>query len=530
VTITSAHRRAKPGKPAPATGTPVVRVAIYCRQSVTKDESDPHGSVGTQREAAEDYVASQKSLGWRALPARYDDLGLSGKNTDRPAFQRMLADIEAGQIDVVAVYKIDRLSRSVADFTRLMEDFDRRGVTFVSVTQAFDTRTSMGRLTLNILGSFAQFEREQIADRVRDSMLAARKRGAWTGGRPLLGYDIVDGALVVNEPEAAIVRELFLSYLQRRSLNAVVDECRRRGITNKTFTNRRGERVQGGPIAKTTLRALLSNPLFVGRINADGEAVPGDQKAIVDEQTWDAVQALLDEHGAPGRDRPRTEWRVPLLGLLRCGVCGSAMTHSTTRRAGRAHSSFVCVKAQKQGAAACPGSRAPSPQMVAAVVERIRAIGSDQAVFDATLAACRKQLAVAPAARDAERRRLRADRDRLGAERAGLAHALAQPGFRPEALAARLAEVDATLASMQENAMGPHLAEASPGGGFGGPEALRGSLRRFGPVWDALLPAEQARLLALLIETVTFDARSSSLTIAFRPTGILKLAHPEEVP
>jgi DNA invertase Pin-like site-specific DNA recombinase len=239
-----------------------------------------------------------EGLGWKALPARYDDLGLSGKNTDRPQFQKMLRDIEAGLIDVVAVYKIDRLSRSVADFTRLMEDFDRRGVTFVSVTQAFDTRTSMGRLTLNILGSFAQFERERIADRVRDSMLAARKRGSWTGGRPLLGYDIVDGALVVNELEAAIVRELFLSYLQRGSLNAVVDECRRRGITNKTFVNRSGERVQGGPIAKTTLRALLSNPLFVGRINADGDAVRGNQPRIVDES------ALPSCSPSPGMPHP----------------------------------------------------------------------------------------------------------------------------------------------------------------------------------------------------------------------------------
>jgi len=526
MTVTSAHRRPSARRAAPATGTPVIRVAIYCRQSVSK-EDDPHGSVGTQREAAEAYVASQKSLGWKALPHRYDDLGLSGKNTDRPEFQRMLRDIEAGQIDVVAVYKIDRLSRSVADFTRLMEQFDDQKVTFVSVTQAFDTRTSMGRLTLNILGSFAQFEREQIADRVRDSMLAARKRGAWTGGRPVLGYDVVEGSLVVNEPEAATVRELFLMYLRRPSLNAVVDECRRRGISNKTFTNGHGERVQGGPIAKTTLRSLLSNPLFVGRINADGEAVPGDQKAIVDEQMWDAVQALLADHGAPGRDRPRASWTVPLMGLLKCGACGSTMTHSTTRRHGRAYGSFVCVKAQKQGAAACPGSRAPAPQMVAAVVERIRAIGRDPAVLRATLAACREQLAEAPTNHDAERRRLRTDRERLTTEGAALRHALRQDGVKPDGLVTRLAEVDAVLAAiasretdLEHGVRHAALDEAD----------LRAALSCFGPVWEALLPAEQARLLALLIETVTFHPATSELEIAFQPNGIRQLGQPKEIP
>jgi site-specific DNA recombinase len=530
VTTTSAHRRAGTRRPAPANGTPVVRVAIYTRKSVDKGTSGDFGSIDAQRAAVASYVASQAEKGWRALPELYDDGNNTGANIDRPAFQRLLTAVRERRVDIIGVYRLDRLSRSQADFVRLLEILDEHGVRFFSVSESFDTSTPHGRFAMGLLMQVAQLEREVTAVRVRDKVIASRRLGIWTGGRPVLGYDTVAGKLVVNEPEAAIVRELFAMYLEHASLNAVVAECQRRGITNKTFVNRRGERVQGGPIAKTTLRALLSNPLFVGRINADGEAVPGDQKAIVDEQTWDAVQALLDEHGAPGRDRPRTEWKVPLLGLLRCAVCGSAMTHSATRRHGRAYGSFVCVKAQKQGAAACPGSRAPAPQMVAAVVERIRAIGRDPGVFDATLAACRARLAAAPAARDAERRRLRSDRERLGAERAGLLHALEQPGVRPGTLAARLSEIDALLASMQEISMGPHSAEASPGGGFGGPEALRGSLRRFGPVWDALLPAEQARLLALLIETVTFDARSSSVTIAFRPTGILKLARPEETP
>jgi site-specific DNA recombinase len=516
MTATSVHRRSRK-PPAPAVASPTVRVAIYCRKSVDKGNGGEFGSIEAQREAGEAYCVSQRGLGWQALPEHYDDLGYSGATTNRPAYQRLMADIEAERVDVVLVYKLDRMSRSQADVVRLLEFLDEHGVEIKSITQNFDTVTPMGRFGMGMISLVAQLEREQTAERVRDKIHASRRRGIWTGGRPLLGYDVADRKLVVNDAEAEVVRDIFAIYLQHGSLLAVVHECRRRGITNKSWVNQHGVRVEGGPLAKSTLRSLLSNPAYTGRLRADGELSPVGHAAIIDQQAFDAVQALLAEHGAPGRDRPRSNWNVPLLGLLWCS-CGAAMTHSTTRRRGRTYSAFVCVRAQKEGAAACPGSRAPAPQMLAAVIERLRAIGRDPDVVARTLASCRAEMATAVARHDQERRQLRADRKRLTRERERLA--------RDAPLASRLAEVDAVLAAI--DARESDLTDRGPGPIELDEADLRAALARFDPIWEAMLPAEQARLLALLIDTVVYDARKGELAITFRPNGIRQLAqdHP----
>lgn len=223
-------------KSTPAT----TRVAIYTRKSVSEGLDMEFNTLEAQREAVEAYVRSQRGEAWTALAERYDDGGYTGANTDRPAFQRLLADIEAGKVDVVAVYKIDRLSRSLADFARLMELFERHGVTFVSVTQQFNTTSSMGRLTLNILMSFAEFERQTIAERVRDKIHASRRRGMWTGGRPVLGYDVVEKKLVVNSEESGRVLAIFQLYRDLGSLLATTHELDFRGWTTKAWTNQEG--------------------------------------------------------------------------------------------------------------------------------------------------------------------------------------------------------------------------------------------------------------------------------------------------
>ncbi len=409
-----------------------VRVAIYTRKSVSEGLDMEFNSLDAQREAVEAYVASQRGLGWTALPERYDDGGFTGANTDRPAFRRLLADVAAGKVDVVATYKLDRLSRSLLDFTQLLDLFRRHDVAFVSVTQSFDTSTSMGRMVVSLLATFAQFERETIAERVRDKVHATRRRGMWTGGKVPLGYDVVEKRLVVNREEAERVRAIFALYLDLGALLPTAYELNARGWTTKA----------GGAWSNTSLHAFLTSPLYAGKIRAGAEVVPGQHEAIVDQATWDAVQTQLTNRAA----RPRG-WRAPkrdgalLAGLLKC-ACGSSMIRSSTKKHGRRYHSYVCGRVLKHGAAACPGSRAPAGELEAFVLERVRAVGRDPAVLRATLAADRHD-----------------------------------------------------------------------------PEELRRALAEFDPLWGQLGLPERARVLALLLEQVTFDAESGEVELKFRPGG-----------
>ena len=276
-----------------------LRCAIYTRKSTEEGLNQEFNSLEAQREGAAAYIASQRQLRWMLVSERYDDGGYTGGNLDRPALQKLLRDIKQGQIDCVLVYKVDRLSRSLLDFARLMEIFERHQVCLVSVTQPLNTTTSLGRLTLNILLSFAQFEREMIADRTRDKMAAARRKGKWVGGKPVLGYDVAasGGRLVVNPEEARRVQEMFALYLQHRSLAAVLAEVQARQWTTKQWRTRDGEEHVGRPYTKPTLVRLLRNVLYVGQVSHRGEVYAGEQAAIVEKSVWDRVkETLAKEH------------------------------------------------------------------------------------------------------------------------------------------------------------------------------------------------------------------------------------------
>ena len=354
-----------------------VRVGIYSRVSLADGLEKEFNSIDAQREACEAYVASQRSNGWVALPHRYDDGGFTGANTDRPAFQRLLADVKAGKVDVVAVYKIDRLSRSLVDFAQLLDTLHRHGVGVASVTQSFDSSTPMGRMVVNLLATFAQFERETTSERVRDKMLATRRKGMWTGGCAPLGYDVREKKLVVNTAEAERVRAIFALYRDLGSLLPVVHELHSRGWTAKT----------GQRFSKTSLHALLTNPLHLGKIRAGTELVVGRHEAIVDQETWDAVQAQLARGASTQRGwRPPKRDSALLRGLLVC-KCSASMIHHSARRHGRAYHSYVCARILKQGAKACPGSRASMGALDLFVLDHIRAVGRDTRVLEATVAA-----------------------------------------------------------------------------------------------------------------------------------------------
>jgi site-specific DNA recombinase len=296
-----------------AANTPVTfRCAIYTRKSTEDGLEQEFNSLDAQREAGEAYIASQKSEGWVCLPDHYDDGGFSGGNMDRPALQRLLADIEAGKIDCIVVYKVDRLSRSLIDFSKIMEVLERHKVSFVSVTQQFNTSTSMGRLMLNVLLSFAQFEREMISERTRDKIAATRRKGKWTGGMPLLGYDVDTrgGRLLVNEEEAARVREIFELYLDRQSLITTAAELERRGWTTKRWVTKKGREMGGKPFGKNNLFKLLTNRIYLGKITYKDEVHEGEHPAIVDEEIFERVQRMLKRNGRTGGAHVKNRQRL----------------------------------------------------------------------------------------------------------------------------------------------------------------------------------------------------------------------------
>jgi DNA invertase Pin-like site-specific DNA recombinase len=274
-----------------------LRCAIYTRKSTEEGLQQEFNTLDAQREAAEAYVRSQLHAGWTVLAERYDDGGFTGANLERPALRRLLADIEAGKVDCVLVYKVDRLSRSLLDFARLMEVFERRKVSLVSITQPLNTTGSMGRLTLNILLSFAEFERQMIADRTRDKMAAARRKGKWVGGRPALGYDIAEagGKLVVNPEEARRVQAIFALYLQHRSLETVLTELRARPWTTKCWRTRGGHEQLGRSFTKPILVRLLRNLVYRGKVSHQNEIYAGEHEAIVEQEIWERAQEALKE-------------------------------------------------------------------------------------------------------------------------------------------------------------------------------------------------------------------------------------------
>jgi site-specific DNA recombinase len=317
-----------------------VRCAIYTRKSSEEGLEQEFNSLQAQREACEAFIASQRHEGWMCLPKAYDDGGFSGATTDRPALQRLLADITVGRVDTIVVYKIDRLTRSLADFAKIVEVLDARGASFVSVTQQFNTTTSMGRLTLNILLSFAQFEREVIGERIRDKIAASKRKGMWVGGIPPLGYRAQDGKLLVVESEAEIVRAIFRRYAALGSVRLLKDELEARGINSKSWTTASDRRVGGKPLSRGALYLILQNRLYRGEIVHKGQSHPGEHTPIIDQLLWDAVQAQLAANTAERNSGTRTRQPSLLAGMLFDGN-GNRMTPTHATKKGTRYRYYV---------------------------------------------------------------------------------------------------------------------------------------------------------------------------------------------
>jgi DNA invertase Pin-like site-specific DNA recombinase len=359
-----------------------LRCAIYTRKSTEEGLDMEFNTLDAQREACEAYIASQRSEGWVATRDRYDDGGFSGGNLERPGLKQLLTDIEDGLVDVVVVYKIDRLSRSLMDFSKLVEIFDRNGVTFVSVTQSFNTTTSMGRLTLNILLSFAQFEREVIGERIRDKVAASRKRGIWMGGYVPLGYDVQDRKLVVNDVEAASVRRIFERFVELGSATVLARELRREGFRNK----------QGTLIDKGYLYRLLKNRVYRGEAVHKGTAYPGEHDAIIDDDLWERAHAILQESPRKRANNSRSRTPALLKGLI-FSDAGAAMTPTSTKKGAKLYRYYVSmdvIRNRETGDETAP-MRLAAGMVEDAVVTEVRRILQTPEVVAQVMAALKKE-------------------------------------------------------------------------------------------------------------------------------------------
>jgi site-specific DNA recombinase len=412
-----------------------IRCAVYCRKSSEEGLDQAFNSLDAQREACLSYIESQRHEGWMALDDRYDDGGFSGGTLDRPALQRLLRDVEAGKIEVVVCYRIDRLSRSLTDFAKLVDVFERHAISLVSITESFNTATSLGRLNLHLILSFAQYERELAGERIRDKFLASRKRGLWMGGHPPLGYDVRDRKLVINEAEAALVRHIFSRFLQVGSATKLVQELNAAGHRTK----------RAKPFDKGTLYKLLKSRTYVGEVEHKGAAYPGEHEALVDRATWDRVQAILAENCRRRACHTRAATPALLKGLI-FGPDDRAMAPSHTRRRGKLYRFYRTATSLKLCHGACPIRAVPAGEVEAAVTNQIRAL-------------------------------LRS----------------------PEIVVRvwRAAQRDGEAVDEREVAL---------------------ALQRLDPLWDQLFPAEQARILQLLVARVV--VRLDGLEISLRVEGI----------
>jgi site-specific DNA recombinase len=415
---------------APLSATRKLRCAVYTRKSSEEGLDQEFNSLDSQRESCEAYVVSQRAEGWLLVPDRYDDGGISGATLERPALKRLLSDIEANKVDVVVVYKIDRLSRALMDFAKLVEVFDRNEVTFVSVTQSFNTTTSMGRLTLNILLSFAQFEREVIGERIRDKFAASRRKGMWMGGWAPLGYDIKDRKLVVNEREADLVRSIFVRFARGTPPQQLIEQLMRAGTLNK----------RGKPIDKGFLYRVLNNRVYLSEAVHKGTSYPGEHPAIIDQNIWNQVHALIERRPQVHAKRPLGRTSAILKGLI-FGPTGAAMTPTHTRKNGRLYRYYIATDLLKTGSSASRIRRVPAAQIEDAVVSQIRSLVQ-----------------------------------------------------RPEIIVATWRAARHTIKGLTEL-------------------QVRNDLQRFDELWAELFPAEQARIVQLLVERVEMSETGADVTL-----------------
>ena len=501
----------KEGKP--------LRAAVYTRVSTEDGLEQEFNSLDAQRDACLAFIKSQKGQGWEVIPDSFDDGGFTGANLRRPALSRLLEEIKAGRIDCVVTYKVDRLSRSLLDFVRMMETFDQHNVAYVSVTQQINSSTPMGTLMYHILLSFAQFERQQIAERTRDKMRAAKKRGKWIGGWPPLGYDVDPAAkrLVVNPAEAVQVREIFKLYTEEQSLSATLRGLEKLKIHGKRWLTKAGKPFGGRPFTKSTIHRMLTNILYLGKVTLDGEVYPGEHEAIIDSQEFETVKALLAANHRKGTGPTGSKYEPLLRGLLYCAQCQRTMIHATTKKTdNRLYRYYVCGRAMKEGWENCKNPSVPAHQIESFVVDQIRSVGSDSSVVKRTH---EKLLSLA-----AERERQAKDKVQalnLSLEKHETEMAESES---PESIEFHRNRIGSLKTELENaNAELSRLTEFAPT-----QQKTEEILRQFTPVWDSTKPSHKSRFLNQIVARIEFDGAHDKLHLHLNEAGIHALANNEK--
>ena len=497
-----------------------LRCAIYTRKSTEEGLEQTFNTLDAQRDAAESFIRSQRQEGWVVLPDKYDDGGFTGANMERPALQELLQDVRDGFVDCVMVYKVDRLTRSLLDFSRIIDVLDKHGVTFVSVTQQFNTTNSLGRLTLNILLSFAQFEREMISERTRDKMSAARRKGRWVGGIPMLGYDLGDKGtgLVVNRDEAAHVCAIFDLYLEHGSLIPVVQELNRRDWRMKAWTTRMGTSAGGHEFTKNRLYSLLTNMVYVGKVDFGGQVYQGEHEGIVEPGIWQSVQDRLRYNSKTGGRQIRNKYGAVLKGILRCGSCDVGMVHTYTQKApNKLYRYYVCVNAHQKGYNQCQTRSVSAPVIEQAVVDQIRGIAANPDVVGDVVRQLDEQRAAGVDGLEREKRVIERELQRLGEETAGLV------GVTGKLATDRMAELQDRVAVLERQLRDVRDQLAESVGQTVDAASVRTTLREFDSVWSEMTPREQEKFVKTMVERVTYDGATCTVTVGFRTAGIRQL-------
>ena len=516
--------RARPGNPAAR----VVRCAIYTRKSSEEGLAQEFNSLHAQREAAEAFIASQRSEGWVALPDQYDDGGFTGGNTERPGLKALMRDVEDGKVDCVVVYKVDRLSRSLMDFAKIIDVFNRKEVAFVSVTQQFNTAQSMGRLMLNVLLSFAQFEREMVSERTRDKIAASKRKGKWIGGKPVLGYDLVrlpgvTTRLEVSPTDSALVREIFDLYLEFDSLTKVCAFLNGRGLRTKQWTTAKGKSNGGRPWDKQSLLKVLTNPVYIGKVPHKKDLYNGEHSAIVAGEVFQRVRDRLWTNGKTGGMHVRNQLGALLKGILRCKPCDRAMGHTYSVRSGRpAYRYYVCQTAQKQGCQACPGGSLPAEEIEKLIVEQIRTIGRDPTLIAATFGRIDAEQGERRRALLAESAVARRRVDTLESE----IRSTSLDADQSRHAGNRLADLHQQLAAAAQEAEDAAATLREAEGEAVTQEQIAAALGDFDGLWAALTPKEQIDLVHQLVARVDYDGTTQRLNITFHPAGLRSLGRP----
>jgi len=475
---------------------PDIRCAIYTRKSTSAGLEQEFNSLDAQREACLQYIGGQAHLGWRALSPSYEDGGFTGANLDRPAFQRLLADVEAGRIDVIVTHKVDRLSRSLLDFANIIDYFNRRQVAFVSVTQNFSTADAMGRLTLHVLMSFAEFEREMVSERTREKVGAARKKGKWTGGHAPFGYRVVDKKLIVDEREGETVRRVFDLYLERRSALAVAQSIAEQSLRSETT-----DRPQKWD--KHAVLRLLKNPLYAGYMPYRNELYEGEHEPIIDREKFQAVQRLLGKHA--GTRRASTDSYL-LQGLTRCASCGAAYSPASAKRGKNKRRYYRCQTRDKQGRDACPARPLPAESLEEYVVDRVRDAAAGMPNPDDLLFAMKQEYAARLQERHSERQRLPELIAEISAHATEVMAKIQQAtGADRKKLDDRLGHLHEELGKMEHRL---YEVEREIDGLIKKREEAEWMIdimARFDSTWEALTPENKRRLLRAVVKEIIID-------------------------